>query len=292
MDTPSSPPVPPSRVSGGPAASPQGTALAPANGAAEADPKRLSSVATAIALLKAFSENETEIGVSSLAKRLGVAKSTVHRLATTLVSEGMLEQNPENERYRLGIALFGLGALVRRRMDVSTEAKPYLFSLRESTGETVHLAILDRAEIMYVYNLESPQAIRMRSDIGVRKPAYATAEGLAMIAFQPPSVADEIIARGLSPRTARTNTDPARLRAALEEVRAKGFALEDEESEAGMRSIAAPIRNGAGEVIAALGVAGPTQRLSDEAVQRFAPQVVEAADTVSVRLGFRSRASF
>src|SRR5215213_11008575 len=122
--------------------------------------KRLSSVATAIALLKSFSEYESEIGVSSLAKRLGVAKSTVHRLAVTLVSEGMLEQNPENERYRLGIALFGLGALVRRRMDVSTEARPHLFALRESTGETVHLAVLDRAEIMYIYNLESPQAIR------------------------------------------------------------------------------------------------------------------------------------
>lgn len=292
MDTPSSPRIPPSRVAGGRAVPPYGAGSAPAGETPEADPKRLSSVATAIALLKAFSENETEIGVSSLAKRLGVAKSTVHRLATTLVSEGMLEQNPDNERYRLGIALFGLGALVRRRMDVSTEAKPYLFSLRESTGETVHLAILDRAEIMYVYNLESPQAIRMRSDIGVRKPAYATAEGLAMLAFQPPGVVDEIIARGLSPRTARTNTDPRRLRAALEEVRAKGYAFEDEESEAGMRSVAAPIRNGAGEVIAALGVAGPTQRLSDEAVRRFAPPVVEAADTVSVRLGFRSRASF
>lgn len=293
MDTPTPTPVSPSRIAGGRSVPRPGLGVAaPADDRAEPDPKRLSSVATAIALLKAFSENETEIGVSSLAKRLGVAKSTVHRLATTLVSEGMLEQNPDNERYRLGIALFGLGALVRRRMDVSTEAKPYLFSLRESTGETVHLAIRDRAEIMYIYNLESPQAIRMRSDIGVRKPAYCTAEGLAMLAFQPPAATEEIVARGLAPRTARTNTDPARLRATLGEVRDRGYAFEDEESEAGMRSIAAPIRNGAGEVIAALGVAGPTQRLSDEAVRRFAPEVVEAADTVSVRLGFRSRASF
>ena len=156
----------------------------------------------------------------------------------------------------------------------------------------MHLAILDRAEIMYVYNLESPQAIRMRSDIGVRKPAFCTAEGLAMLAFAPPSAVDEVIARGLKPRTRKTNTDPARLRAVLEEVRARGYAVEDEESEAGMRSVAAPIRNGSGEVVAALGVAGPTQRLSDGAVRRFAPQVVEAAETVSVRLGFRSRASF
>jgi DNA-binding IclR family transcriptional regulator len=254
--------------------------------------KRLSSVASAIALLKAFSEDEVDIGVSTLARRLGIAKSTVHRLATTLVSEGMLEQNPDNGKYRLGIALFGLGALVRRRMDVSTEAKPYLFDLRETTGETVHLTILDRTEIMYVYNLESMKAIRMRSDIGIRKPAYCTAEGLAILAFQPAFAIDEIVARGLKPRTAKTNTDPARFRQALAGVRERGYAVEDEESEAGMRSLAAPIRNGAGEVVAAVGVAGPVQRLPDETLASFAPAVLRTADAISVRLGYRSRAAF
>jgi DNA-binding IclR family transcriptional regulator len=261
-------------------------------GAGQSGEKRLSSVATAIALLKAFSEDEVDIGVSTLARRLGIAKSTVHRLATTLVSEGMLEQNPENGKYRLGIALFGLGALVRRRMDVSTEAKPYLFDLRETTGETVHLAILDRTEIMYVYNLESMQAIRMRSDIGVRKPAYCTAEGLAILAFQPAAVIDDIIARGLKARTPRTNTDPGRFREGLASVRERGYAIEDEESEAGMRSLAAPIRNGAGEVVAAVGIAGPVQRLPDEALASFAPHVLKTADAISVRLGYRSRAAF
>jgi DNA-binding IclR family transcriptional regulator len=271
-------------------AEPGGSALPKA--AARREAKRLSSVATAIALLKAFSEEEVEIGVSSLAKRLGVAKSTVHRLAVTLVSEGMLEQNPENEKYRLGIALFGLGALVRRRMNVSSEARPHLMALRESTNETVHLAILDRAEIMYVYNLESTQAIRMRSDIGVRKPAFCTAEGIAMLAFQSEAVVAEVLGRGLKPRTPKTKTTASEVRAALERVRRDGFALEDEESEAGMRSVAAPIRNAAGDVVAAVGLAGPVQRLSDEVLARFAPKVVEAAETISVRMGYRSRANY
>jgi IclR family KDG regulon transcriptional repressor len=213
-------------------------------------------------------------------------------LAVTLVSEGMLEQNPENEKYRLGIALFGLGALVRRRMDVSAEARPHLFRLRESTGETVHLALLDGTEIMYIYNLESHQAIRMRSDIGVRKPAHCTAEGLAMLAFQPDTLIDEIIARGLKPRTSKTNTNPKKLWKMLEQVRSRGYAIEDEQSEAGMRSIAAPIRNSTGDVVAAVGIAGPLQRLSDSALADFAPKVVEAADTVSVRIGYRSKATF
>ncbi|MEA2993025.1 MAG: IclR family transcriptional regulator, regulon repressor [Alphaproteobacteria bacterium] len=250
--------------------------------------KRLSSVATALQLLKSFSEEQVEIGISALARRLGVAKSTAHRLAATLVSEGMLEQDPETEKYRLGIALFRLGALVRRRMDVSNQARPYLYELREKTNETVHLAILDGTEIMYVYNLESTQAIRMRSDIGVRKPAYCTAEGQAILAFRPPEVIDQVIQRGLLPLTPQTITDPAKLLKALGVVRQRGCAIEDEESEIGMRSISAPIRNDAGEVVASVGVAGPATRLSKKAIAAFVPHVIETADLVSRRLGYRA----
>ena len=242
-------------------------------------------MATALRLLKAFSEKDDEIGISTLAKRLGIAKSTVHRLAVTLVSEGMLEQDPDSGKYRLGIALFGLGALVRRRMNVSTQARPYLFALREKTNETVHLAILDGAEIMYVYNLESPQAIRMRSDLGLRKPAYATAEGQAILAFQPIETVEQIIRQGLLPRTPQTITDPARLMRTLDTIRQRGCAIEDEESEIGMRCIAAPIRNDAGEVVAAVAVAGPASRLSKKAIADFIPHVIESADLISARLG-------
>lgn len=256
------------------------------------EPTRLSSVAMAVRLLKCFSEGEAEIGVTSLSRRLGVAKSTVYRLATTLVSEGLLEQNPETEKYRLGIALFGLGALVRQRMNVATDARPLLFHLREATGETVHLAILEREEIIYVLNLESNHAIRMRADLGARKPAFCTAEGRAMLAFQPHTLLDDIFAHGLVARTPKTDTDPGHLLDALEEVRQKGYATENEQSELGMRSVAAPIRNSNGRVIAAVGVAGPMQRISDEALASFAPLVVDAAQVISARLGYQSLASF
>jgi DNA-binding IclR family transcriptional regulator len=248
-------------------------------------------VATALRLLKAFSEAEVEIGISDLAKRLGVAKSTVHRLAVTLVSEGMLEQNPDTGKYRLGIALFRLGALVRHRMDVSIEARQLLRALREKANETVHLAVLEGPEIMYIYNLESTQAIRMRSDIGVRKPAYCTAEGQAMLAFQSADAIDRVIGAGLPPRTAQTITDPAALRKALEAVRQRGCAIEDEESEIGMRCIAAPIRDDSGDVVAAIGLAGPVSRLSKKAIAAFIPHVIDTAAAISARLGYRTRAA-
>lgn len=250
---------------------------------------RLSSVTTAFRLLNAFSEEEVELGISALSKRLGVAKSTVHRLAVTLVAEGILEQNPENEKYRLGITLFRLGSLVRARMNLSNEAKPFLVELRELTGETVHLAILNQNQIMYVYNLESRRAIRARSEVGARKPAYSTAEGLAILAFQPPDVAQAVFAEGLIPRTARTIIDPAKLRQVLEEIRQRGFAIEDEETEIGVRCIAAPVRDGTGSAIAAVGVAGPVQRLSRKAINTFAPSLIRTANSISARLGHRVR---
>lgn len=249
--------------------------------------RRLSSVATAIELLKAFSEDEFEIGISALAKRLGVAKSTAHRLATTLASEGLLEQDRASGKYRLGIALFRLGTLVRRRMNVSEVARPFLFSLRERTNETVHLAILDGRDIMYVYFLESTQAVRMRSDLGLRKPACCTAEGQAILAFSPPETVQALIRDGLQARTPHTITAPDKLLRALEAVRQRGCAIEDEESEIGVRCVAAPIRNDAGEVVAAVGVAGPVSRLSKKALTAFMPHVIATADAISARLGHR-----
>lgn len=265
------------------------TSAKPAPKKAKAERNRLSSVTTAIRLLKAFSEDEEEIGVSALAQKLGVAKSTVHRLAVTLVAEGLLEQNPENERYRLGLGLFGLGTLVRRRMNLSFEARPFLFDLRERTGETLLLGVPSDTEIMYIYNLESNQALRMRSDIGVRRPGYCTAVGRAIFAFAPDATIDRMLSAPLVRRTPNTVVDPARLREILAEVRERGFATEDEESEPGIRCIAAPVRNAGDAVVGAVGIAGPSQRLSLEALEALAPPLIESVGAISKRLGHRGR---
>ncbi len=249
---------------------------------------RLTSVTTAIRLLKAFSDKEeVEIGISQLAKRLRVSKSTVHRLATTLVAEGLLEQNPETERYRLGVALFTLGALVRRRMDLSTEAKPLLSDLRRITQENVHLAILQGEHVTYIYDLESLQPVRLGSHLGSLQPAFCSAEGLAILAFQDDATIDRVLAGRLIPRTSRTVIDPARIREQLTIIKRQGYAIENGESEIGTRAIAAPVREAEGAVVAAVGVAGPSQRLSHRAIAGFAPHVIGTADAISVRLGYR-----
>jgi DNA-binding IclR family transcriptional regulator len=247
---------------------------------------RLSSVANAVRLLKVFSDDSYEIGISDLGKRLQLPKSTVHRLASTLIDANMLEQSEENGKYRLGLAMFELGSLVRRKMDVSSEAKPFLMALREKTGETVHLAILDGASIMYINSLESKQAIRMTLDIGMRKPAHSTAAGKVLLAFQPADLVEQLLAGGLQGHTPTTIVDPDEFRHELAQIRSRGYAMNDEENQVGVRSLAAPVRDYAGNVIAATSVAGPAQRLTKKVLNAFAPEVVSAADAISARLGY------
>ena len=258
------------------------------NSKRKARKSRLSSVANAIRLVRAFSAEEYEIGISNLARRLGLGKSTVHRLASTLVQEDFLEKNPDTGAYRLGLALFELGTLVRRKMNFANEARPYLKSLMEKTGETAHLAVLDRASVIYINTIASRQAIRMSSDVGARAPSHSTSEGKILLAFRPPETLAAMLEGRLVAQTAKTITKLQALREELRSVRGRGYAIDDEETEVGLRSVAAPIRDHRGEVVAAISIAGPTQRVSKKVLQSYPAEVCAAATAISQRLGYQS----
>lgn len=247
---------------------------------------RLSSVANSIRLLTSFSGDEDELAITTLAQRLGLAKSTVHRLASTLTAAGFLEQNSDTGRYRLGVALFELGALVRRRMDVANVARPHLRELLEKTGETVQLGIVDHYSVLYVYEMESRRAIRMAAAVGARAPLHCTAVGKVLLAFQPADYIRETLERGLTGFTDKTVTEGDEVLSLLDEVRMRDYAVDDEESEVGLRAVAAPVRNQNGGVIAALGVAAPVQRMNKRVMQTTVPTVMAIAQAVSTRLGF------
>lgn len=249
---------------------------------------RLSSVATAIQLLKAFSGKDAEIGISDLAKRLGVAKSTVHRLVVTLVSEELLEQNPETGRYRLGLGLFSLGSLVRHRMDLSSMARPLLMDLREEIGETILLAVPTQQEAMYILHLESRHAVRMRSDIGVHIPYYCTAAGRAILAHLPEQAIEKVLAAPMPLRTPNTVSSPDKLLKVLAAIRKNGYSTEDEESEFGIRAISAAIFDASGRVAGAVGIGGPIQRLSMRKLTSFVAPLKGTAQRISQRLGHES----
>ncbi len=253
------------------------------------DSTRLSSVTTAIHLLKTFSFEDQELGISELAKRLGVAKSTVHRLASALLDENLLQQNPENGRYRLGVGLFTLGSLVRSRFDVANSSKKILNALRDKTQENVRLAVLEGGKAVYLHDFESPQTLRLKSGTGAQRPAFCVAEGLCLLSGLKDSELAAAIPKTLTPRTPKTIVDQDALLERIRQVKRRGYAIEDEECEEGTRCLAAPIYQNDGRILAAVGVAGPRLRMKKSQFSKLAPLVVEAAEEISSSLGFAGR---
>ncbi len=253
------------------------------------DSSRLSSVTTAIHLLKTFTKDDKELGISELAKRLSVAKSTVHRLAGTLLEEGLLQQNPDNGRYCLGVGLFSLGSLVRSRLDVTSESKNILNQLREQTQENVRLAVLERQSVVFLHDFESPQTLRLRSGTGQLRPAFCTAEGICLISGLREPELGEFLELPRTPRTAKTATSEEELRARIRRTKRQGYSVEDEDCDEGTRCIAAPIHNGDGRIIAAVGIAGPRVRIRKRDFPKLAPLAIEAAQQISERLGYFRR---
>ncbi|HEX9033215.1 MAG TPA: IclR family transcriptional regulator [Streptosporangiaceae bacterium] len=247
----------------------------------------LSSVANAARLLREFGRGEAQLGVSELARRLGIAKSSAHRIVHTLTKEGLLERVEETGAYRLSVTMQILGASAQATSGLHAAATAALDELRAITRETVHMSVLDGLEIVYVERRESPGAVRMFGRIGHRGPAHSTGSGKVLLAFLPPGELDRRLEGvRLVRRTPYTITGKEQLKAELARVRARGWAENVNEAQMGFASVAAPIRNPAGEVVAALSVAGPVQRLDNDNLRRFARPVTECAALISRRLGW------
>jgi IclR family acetate operon transcriptional repressor len=200
----------------------------------------------------------------------------VHRLAGHLIATGLLER--EGTSVRLGIKLFEIGQLAIRQRGLVDAARPYLADLREATRNTVHLAVLEGTEVVYLDILNGPDAPALPSRIGGRFPAHATGVGKAILAFSPDADVERIIAAGLTRVSTRTITAPGLLRRQLAKVREEGIAYEREESGAGVVCAASPLLNGNGRALAAISLSGWANRMRTE---RVAPAVRTAALTLS-----------
>jgi IclR family transcriptional regulator, KDG regulon repressor len=247
----------------------------------------LSTVRNAARLLKEFRSREASIGVSELARRLGLGKSGVHRLLTTLVTEGLVERDPQTGGYRLGIVMFELGEAVKVHLDLHAAAGPILAHLREQIGESSQVGVLDGVEVVYVDRLESAHSLRLFTETGRRVPAHCTSSGKVLLAHRPEPEREAFLARGPFPRlTPHTIVEPSVLRDELLTVRARGWAEAVDEREIGVASLAAPIRDVHGEVVAAISIGAPVARFGAAPRRRHAPALVEAGEAISRRLGW------
>lgn len=248
----------------------------------------LGSVRNAARVLRAFSQADMELGVTDLAGRLGMGKSTTHRLVATLAAERLLEQNPVTGKYRLGLALYELGTKVTEHVDLHAAVLPVLTTLRHSTGEMVHVAVLDGLSVVYVERLESRHLLPVFRQVGHRIPAHWTSSGKVLLAALP---RDELLRRltgvTLEPGTPRTISSIDVLIAELDRCAGRGWASNIEEGHEGVTSVGAPLRGPDGGVIAAVSVVGASARVTGETMHRYVNLVVEAASVISRRLGYR-----
>src|SRR6266540_2445805 len=199
------------------------------------DGSRLTSVRNAARLLKELGSAEGELGVSELSRRLGLGKSTVHRLLATLTGERILEHNPATGTYRLGLVVYELGARVSMHRVLHDAATTVIEELRNATNETIQVAVLDGREVVYVERLESPHTLRLFGRIGHRMPAHSTSTGKVLLAFLPEERLDVLLKDWpLEPLTPQTITGQRQLREELARVRARGWAENLGESVAGV----------------------------------------------------------
>jgi IclR family KDG regulon transcriptional repressor len=242
------------------------------------------AVERAMKILSAFDSEHADRGVSEVAQVTGLHKATTHRIMMTLLNGGFLERAPDGERFRLGIRVVELGLGALRGLDLRRAAFPYMQELVERFDETCDLGIFDRGMVLYVEVVHSQHSLTIAARVGRRLPAYCTASGRVFLAFLSPEVVEPILREPLEPCTQKTITSLAHLREELEATRQRGYALDDEEFEQGIRAVSAPIRDIDGNVIGALSVPGPVHRMPPQRMSEITDALLEACDAISARV--------
>lgn len=246
-------------------------------------------MARGLSILTILAERATPLSLTQLSAELGLRISTVQRFTYTLQKLGYLERDQENKKFRLTSKVLSLGSLFLSGPDLAEVAFPYLRELSKETGETVNLCILDGTEIVYLQRVPTLHLLRSGIRLGSRHPAHCTSVGKVLLAFLPQDRLEDVLPRmGLQSFTPKTITNQKDLRKELDKVRARGFAICNEELSLGVRAVAAPIRNLEGEVVAGVNIGIPTARCSmKDWENRFGQKVMGTAARISAALGFK-----
>ncbi|WP_314172418.1 IclR family transcriptional regulator [Streptomyces winkii] len=248
------------------------------------------AVTRALDVLELFLDSEGTLSAPEITRRLRLPRTTVHELVTTLTARSYLEQPPDQPgRYRLGVRGYQLGSRYAEQLDLAAEGQRVARSVADTCDETVHVAILEGRDVIYIAKVDSTHAVRMVSAAGRRLPAHCTSVGKMLLASLPEEELEETLS-GAGPLTAMTPasiTSPDVLRTALAEVRERGVAVEQQESNPDVSCVAAPVRDSSGTVVAALSISVPTVRWSEERRAELEGLAVKGAAELSGRLGHR-----
>ena len=248
-------------------------------------PQTIGSLQKALDVVEEMARCGESVGISELSRRLGLAKNQVFRVLKTLEQYDYVHQQPD-KTYRIGFKFFEIGQRVIRQHDLVNVAVPVMDELRDATGESIHLVVRDGLLGVCVARRDSPAMIRMSAEVGRRYLLHAGACPKALLAFQSPAVIEAVLARyGQPAYTERTITDPELLRAHLQEIRDRGYAISDEDIDAHAYAIGVPIYDHEGQVAAAMSVAGPVFRLTRDKRPQVLAWLAAAGDRVSAAIG-------
>lgn len=241
------------------------------------------SILRALLVLEQFGSS-SEIGIKELSISTGLPASTVQRIVNTLELKNYLMQNPKNNKYRLGIALYNISKSYAENLDWIEEAKTHMEKYVDKHHETVNLAILQGQKVVYLTKVDSPHILRPNFTIGTHYPAFCTSLGRCILAYQPQEILDKLLTSPIEACTENTITDPEKMRAELSKIRVEGYAIEDEQFQIGLFCIAAPIRGFKGRVVAAISTTIPKYRLELGKVPEITQDLMKTANNISAEL--------
>ncbi|MFB4162442.1 IclR family transcriptional regulator [Alteribacillus sp. JSM 102045] len=245
------------------------------------------SLENALRALKSFSEDEPEMGVSELSKKLGLGVSTTHRLLSTLAQEDFVVKNPATNKYTIGLSVLQLTNTVTEQIRIIKESQPVLQRLTEETGESSHIGIIDGEHVIYLQKVDGIHPVKLDSHLGKRNPIHCTSSGQAILAFQPEEMITDRLFRPLKEYTEYTLTEPEELKRKLINIRSNGFVTSNQEFRKNIYSIGAPIYKTSNNVIASINIAGPVQRIKPNK-KNFIDKVLEASRQLSSIIQQRS----
>lgn len=244
------------------------------------------SLVKALRLIEVLADSDGPRSVTELAVQLGLQKSNVHRMLTTLCEESYVVRFDHGPAYQLNYKLFELGTRMATHLRLSDVARPILRCIAQRTGESAHIMIYHDGEVIYLDKIENKARVRAATQNGVRAPAYCVAAGKVLLAYRP-AFEVEAVLRKVRARTPFTITDRARLRAEIAEVRTKGYAINLQGWRVGISGAAAPVLVGSEHAIAALAIVGPVDRLDEGKLHEAAPLLIESARKLSEKLGYK-----
>jgi IclR family transcriptional regulator, KDG regulon repressor len=251
------------------------------------DVKGVQTLDRALDIIELLSLEQNGIGVTEISHKLDLHKSTVHRLLNALAVRGYVEKEERHSKYSLGLKFVEIGCHRLNHLELKVEAAPSLRSLADSTRQPVHLAILDGNEVVYIEKIEPVANLRMYSQIGKRVPVYCSALGKSLLSETKEDDLKKILSgTEFKSFTSKTFSSIDQLIVDVDDVRRKGWSLDDEEHEAGIRCIASPVRDYTGKIIAAVSVSGDRQIISPERDSEVSVSVMNTAGIISKRMGF------